>query len=184
MTDGPETDGRRAKGARRRRLLLDATMRVIGRAGVSAVSQRVVAREAGLPASAVTYYFPTVDELLDAALVDVNDGYIEALDRCASRSDPLAALAELVAPPEPNDRPRAAAECELFLLAGRRPSMRAEYVRWIRSLDAFLASYIDDPTRLAAASAAVDGLFLRCYCAPDTLDRCDVQAILTDLVRG
>ncbi|MEE2046687.1 TetR family transcriptional regulator, partial [Nocardiopsis tropica] len=48
----------------RRRLLLDATMRVVEREGVGAVSQRRVAAEAGVPPSTVTYYYAAVDDLL------------------------------------------------------------------------------------------------------------------------
>src|SRR5690606_12519006 len=91
------TDGRRLKGRLRRRRLLDATMRVIERAGVAAVSQRVVAQEAAVPPSAVTYYFPTVDDLLVAALADCNDAYLQELEACAHAEDPVAALARLIA---------------------------------------------------------------------------------------
>ncbi|QKV80249.1 hypothetical protein [Amycolatopsis sp. Hca4] len=42
-------DGRLRKGAARRETLLAATLRVVGRSGVAAVSQRTVAAEAGVP---------------------------------------------------------------------------------------------------------------------------------------
>ena len=90
-------DGRRVKGERRRRLLLDATVALVGRAGTAAVTQRAVAAEAGVAPSAVLYYFPTVDDLLVAALVDVNDRWVGALrDLPAGRTAALDALAALV----------------------------------------------------------------------------------------
>ncbi|CAL9473243.1 HTH-type transcriptional regulator RcdA [Nocardiopsis dassonvillei] len=153
------TDGRRLKGERRRRLLVDAVLRVIGHEGVAAVSQRRVAAEAGVPPSAVMYHYASVDDLLLAALTGVNDSCVAALE--ALSRDPETAprgLAELVAAP---DRGPLRAEFELFLMAARRPALRPQAERWRRAVDAFLFPYLDDPDDRAAAAVAVDGLFLR-----------------------
>ncbi|MGW9346524.1 TetR/AcrR family transcriptional regulator [Nocardiopsis flavescens] len=155
----PATDGRRLKGARRRRLLVDAVLRVIAVEGAAAVSQRRVAAEAGVPPSAVMYHYASVDDLLLAALTGVNDFYVTALEALAR--DPLTApreLAELVAAP---GREHLAAEFELFLMAARRPALRVETERWRRAVDAFLTPHLADPDDRTAAAAAVDGLFLR-----------------------
>jgi TetR/AcrR family transcriptional regulator, regulator of biofilm formation and stress response len=60
---------RQARGARRRDAILDAALRVIARRGVSAVTHRAVAAEAGVPLSSTTYYFESLDELLEDALL-------------------------------------------------------------------------------------------------------------------
>jgi TetR/AcrR family transcriptional regulator, regulator of biofilm formation and stress response len=160
------TDGRRRKGEERRRLLREATMRVVGRGGVAAVTQRAVAAEAGMTPSLVSYHFPTVDALLSATLAAVNDSYVAALERCAREDDPVRALAELVALHATDRTDALAAEYELFLQAGRRPALRAEWVRWTTALDTLLAPLVPDRTARAAAAAGVDGLFLRCWCDP------------------
>jgi TetR/AcrR family transcriptional regulator, regulator of biofilm formation and stress response len=176
-------DGRRRKGEQRRRLLLDATMRVIERAGVAAVSQRGVAQEAGVPPSAVTYYFPTVDHLLVAALAACNDEYLRRFDECAHAPRPLAALAQLIAESANARRAQVAAEYELFLMAGRRPDLLPEAARWTAAVDAFLAPHIPDPAARAGAAAAVDGLFLRCFAAADPPSADEVHAILVRLAQ-
>lgn len=160
------TDGRRRKGEERRRLLREATMRVVGRGGVAAVTQRAVAAEAGMTPSLVSYHFPTIDALLSATLAAVNDAYVAALERCAQEDDPVRALAELVALQAADRTDALAAEYELFLQAGRRPALRDEWVRWTTALDALLAPLVPDRTARAAAAAGVDGLFLRCWCDP------------------
>jgi TetR/AcrR family transcriptional regulator, regulator of biofilm formation and stress response len=176
------TDGRRRKGERRRRLLIEATMRVIERAGAAAVSQRAVAQEAGVPPSAVTYYFPAVDDLLVAALTACNDDYLQRLDECAATADPLAGLAALIAASTGARRAHIAAEYELFLLAARRPGLQAELARWTAAVDAFLAPHVPGPIERAGVVAAVDGLFLRCFCAPEPPGAGAVHAILRGLV--
>ncbi|GAA3225967.1 TetR family transcriptional regulator [Pseudonocardia petroleophila] len=153
-------DGRLVKGERRRRLLLDATLRLVGRGGLTAVTQRAVAAEAGVAASAVLYYFPTVDDLLVAALVDVNDRWVAALRELPADLDALVAL---VAGSSAGDA--GLAEYELYLLAARRPQLRPELDRWWEALDALAARFA--PERAAAFSAVLDGLFLRACTGAD-----------------
>jgi TetR/AcrR family transcriptional regulator, regulator of biofilm formation and stress response len=157
-------------------------MRVIERAGVAAVSQRVVAQEAGVPPSAVTYYFPAVDDLLVAALADCNDDYLRQLDECARDPDPIAALARVIAESNDSRRAHAAAEYELFLIAARRPELQPEVERWTAAMDAYLAPHVADPVRRAAAAAAVDGLFLRCFVAADPPSADEVRAVLASIL--
>ncbi|TQM16354.1 TetR family transcriptional regulator [Pseudonocardia kunmingensis] len=158
-------------------------MRVIERAGVAAVSQRVVAQEAGVPPSAVTYYFPAVDDLLVAALAACNDDYVRQLETCTREPDPLAALARVIADSTDVRRAYVAAEYELYLIAARRPALQPEVERWNVALDAFLAPHVADPVTRAGATAAVDGLFMRCFSRPDPPSATEVREILERLVR-
>lgn len=50
------------------RPLMEATLRIIGRAGVDHVTHRAVAAEAGLSVGAITHHFKTRDAMVDAAL--------------------------------------------------------------------------------------------------------------------
>jgi DNA-binding transcriptional regulator YbjK len=159
-------------------------MRVIERAGVAAVSQRVVAQEAGVPPSAVTYYFPAVDDLLVAALATCNDIYLSGLEACAGDPDPIAALARLIADGTGERRAYIAAEYELFLIAARRPEMQPEAARWTDAVDAFLTPFVGDPIARAGVSAAVDGLLLRCFVSTDPPGADEVHAVLARLVDG
>ncbi|MCE3555747.1 TetR family transcriptional regulator [Pseudonocardia sp. RS11V-5] len=163
-------DGRLRKGALRRRALLDATLRLVGRSGVAAVTQRAAAAEAGLPPSAVLYYFASVDELLVTALREVNDRYVGDLRAVES----LDALADLIADYAAQDRERTIAEYDLYLLAARRPDLRDELERWDRALDDLARRLAPDQADLFAA--AVNGLYLRA--ATSGIDRTTVARIL------
>ncbi|WP_249187950.1 TetR family transcriptional regulator [Nocardiopsis sp. MG754419] len=138
-------------------------MAVIAREGVAAVSQRRVAAEAGVPPSTVTYYYATVDDLLVDALTRVNDAYVTVVEALPSDPDEaLRGFAALIAEGTGHDRAHALAEMELFLIAARRPSLRAQIVRWNDAVDAFLAPYLPTPDSRAGVAAACDGFFLRC----------------------
>ena len=53
----------------RRKAILDATLRIIGRDGIRAVRHRAVAGEADVPLAATTYYFEDINTLLHDAFV-------------------------------------------------------------------------------------------------------------------
>jgi DNA-binding transcriptional regulator YbjK len=151
------SDGRLRKGQRRRRALLEATMRLVGRAGTAAVTQRAVAAEAGVPPSAVLYYYDSVDGLLIAALTDVNDRWVGRLEALGS----IAELVTLVDDCARQDRLLTVAEYELMLHAARRAELREELRRWDTALAGAAARLLpDDGDRRSLLVAAANGLFL------------------------
>ncbi|MFJ4878836.1 TetR/AcrR family transcriptional regulator [Streptomyces sp. NPDC088745] len=169
----PITDGRRLKGERRRRALIEATLRVVERDGASGVTHRTVAREAGLPSTASTYYFESIDALLNEALATSTNEDADRIVALAEGPDDnrhraLAALmAECVA-----DRGRLHAEFELCLRAARRPELRGPNRRWAEALRTFARRLTDDPLRVDLFAHAYDGLLLQGLLAdePPTAD--------------
>ncbi|MEJ2869942.1 TetR family transcriptional regulator [Actinomycetospora sp. OC33-EN08] len=161
------TDGRRRRGATRRRELLDATLRVIARDGLAGISQRRVADEAGVPASAVMYHFASVDDLLVSTLREVNDRYLAELEAVST----LGGLAALIAS---SGRAALVAEYDLFLLAARRDDLRTEVDRWDAALRG-LAERVT-PRRGDVLAAVVNGLWLQA--AVSGLDESGALAVL------
>ncbi|MFH8615657.1 TetR/AcrR family transcriptional regulator [Streptomyces sp. NPDC017979] len=168
-TTDPTTDGRRAKGERRKQELIEATVRVVARDGVAGVSHRAVAREAGQPATAAAYYFSSIDELLTAALTRCMHEDAERVRALAARTDGTAAalggLADVMCAAVARPA-HLLAEYELFLLAARRPELRSATDDWLGAIEEFGRRYTDDPVRLRLLAGAYDGLLM--------------QALLTD----
>lgn len=54
----------RAKSEHRRLQILEATLRIAARDGLKGIKHRAVAREAGVPLAATTYYFRDIEELI------------------------------------------------------------------------------------------------------------------------
>lgn len=175
----PITDGRRAKGERRRQLLIAATVRVIQRDGASGVTHRTVAKEAGVPATAATYYFNSVDALLTAALISSLDADIERLSRLTNAADAgidkRRALALLMSEAV-LDSGRLLAEFELCLLAVRRPELRGSTRRWKAALADFAGTFTDNRWRIELFANAYDGLLLQALLAdePPTVDTLEI----------
>ncbi|MBK1783582.1 TetR family transcriptional regulator [Prauserella sp. ASG 168] len=155
----PVTDGRRARGQRRRAEIIEATLRVVQRDGAAGVTHRTVAREAGVPASLSNYYFATLDDLLVAALSTVADYYTERVRLVLDgESDELRGLAELIAESAGPGRARALAERELSTLAARRPALRPVARRWREAVSELARRRTADPCAVDAVVAASDGL--------------------------
>lgn len=184
VTD-PTHDGRRAKGERSRRQLIEATIRVVARDGVAGVSHRAVAREAGQPATAAAYYFKSIDDLLTAALTRCMEQDAERMRVLAERTDGtesgLRELAELmvrvVTHPD-----HLLAEYELYLLAARRPELRGPTEDWLAAVTEFGSRYTDDPVRLRLLRGTMDGLLMQALLtdAPPTAE--EFEAVLRNIL--
>jgi DNA-binding transcriptional regulator YbjK len=115
---------RQERGERRRRAILEAALRVISKRGIDAVSHRVVAEEAGVPLAATTYYFSSLDELLEGALRLFVDEEAARLTELAERLDgqelPPREIAGLFTAALEHD----VAQFELYVEAARRPALR------------------------------------------------------------
>ncbi len=154
----------------RREQILDATLRVIGRAGREGVTHRAVAEEAGVPLGSTTYYFDSRDDLLGQALEHVArkeaDRHI-ALGEEFRKARNARQLADLLLEQlvfEIEDRDVYIAEYELWLEAGRRPDLREPATAWCDAVQLAVAGAMEklgstDPAADASLIvAAIDGL--------------------------
>ncbi len=189
MTGSAAADGRRAKGERRRRAILDATARVIERDGVAGVSHRAIAREAEVPAASIAYYFAGIDDLLVATLLESVDLLIADVARMRERAPAdgrewARAIAENLALMIDERRARTIAEYELYLLAARRPALRPAARRWIEVASAQVGEAREvDAGVVKALFAAIDGLLMQALIAAEPPTADDFEPALHFLLR-
>jgi TetR/AcrR family transcriptional repressor of bet genes len=88
----------RAKSDKQRRALIDAAIRVVARAGHPGATVGALAKEAGLAAGIVSFYFGGKDKLLTASLDDLIRDYDSVLHKHlkAAGSKPQARLAAMI----------------------------------------------------------------------------------------
>lgn len=75
-----------------RKLILDATEKLMVEEGYAAVSSRRVAQALGLNAATVHYYYPTTDDLFIALHRRMTESQVEQLETVLSSTDPLEAF--------------------------------------------------------------------------------------------
>ncbi len=167
---------RTSRGEERRALILRAALRVIGARGVGGATHRAVAEAAGVPVATTTYYFATLDELLEDALRLFVADEIAALhaataELMAAEDIPPAAVADVVESAlvhaDPDRRLLAVAQFDLYVEAARRPALREVAAECIVAYEAFAAVALEavgvpDAEALAPIFVAVaDGLGLQ-----------------------
>jgi DNA-binding transcriptional regulator YbjK len=172
-------DQRLVRGERRRADLIDATLTVIERDGVGGVSHRAVAKVAGVSPSAAIHHFSTLDDLLVAALIKANEDSIAAVEAV----EDVEGLAELLVEQAREHRSRFVAVYELYLLAARRPALRAEANRWIDSVEAAARRLGADEVGAQALTMALDGAGIEALLTAEPPDRKRAIEVLLRVLR-
>lgn len=81
----------RAGSEQRRRLILEAALRIVVREGVRGIRHRAVAKEADVPLAATTYYFKDIQELINDTFTLYAEQALEVVNQFALRLyEPLA----------------------------------------------------------------------------------------------
>ncbi|MFJ2178223.1 TetR/AcrR family transcriptional regulator [Streptomyces sp. NPDC087851] len=171
----------------RRQRIIDAALRVVGRAGIAGLSHRTVAAEADVPLGSTTYHFASLDELLIAALRQANEGFADAVRKSGALTDPAcdiaAELARLTGEWLAGDRTGVELEYELYLAALRRPALRPVAAEWCGALAEPLAARID-PVTARALVALLDGICLQVLLTDGVYDEEYARQALARLIPG
>ncbi|WP_433477950.1 TetR/AcrR family transcriptional regulator [Spirillospora sp. CA-142024] len=129
--------------------ILQATLRLIGEQGIGAVTNRAVAREAGVSLGSLTYHFPSQEDLLREALHTFVD---EEIARITAYVTSLAesGIAAVQAADEVEKAvvgfaygPEQIANLELHLHAARDPALREASVRSVEAYDHLAAAILE-----------------------------------------
>ncbi|NIY64670.1 TetR/AcrR family transcriptional regulator [Streptomyces malaysiensis] len=163
----------------RRQRIIDAAITVVGERGIAALSHRAVAAAADVPLGSTTYHFATLDDLLVAALEQVNAEWLADVERWVREAPPEAspadAMAELMERMLQGDRDRLELEYELYLAALRRASVRPIVARYLDDTAELLARRTGDLEVARQVGALFDGLLLQLLLTGRPFDRAEVR---------
>lgn len=168
---GPAQD----RSRRRRATLLDAAVHLLTDGGFAAVTHRAVARHAGLPLAATTYYFASRGQLIAEAFATLVDRELGTLRDWIAHHGLPGLLDQIAAA----DRTRQLSLWELYVHAGRDPALQAIARRWTDGCLHILARTLGLPphdTRVRLLSTTVTTLWLEHLVEQRPLD--DARALL------
>jgi DNA-binding transcriptional regulator YbjK len=155
-------DGRRVRGEASRQAILDATVRVIAAGGLTSVTHRAVAAEAGVSTASTTYHFATLDDLLQATLSSLATTGVTRLARGVELAEAggltLADAATTFLTEElgPN-RDAFIANLELQFASVRRPAWSTVMTNIYDSFVELIEHYVGDEHAARAIFSAVFG---------------------------
>lgn len=163
-----------------------AAVACIAEVGVGNVTHRRIAASAGVPLGSTTYYFPTLHDLVAAALTEVATRAQDDLARWSEAlrpaEDRAGALVRLLAD-YLSDRSRALLEYELYLAAARDDQLAPAARIWLDGLTGLFAEFTD-PVSARALCALVDGLLVAALVTGEELDGTALESAARLLLRG
>jgi TetR/AcrR family transcriptional regulator, regulator of biofilm formation and stress response len=139
---------RQDRSRRRRDALLRATIELLGESGAKSVTHRAVAERAGLPLASTTYYFRSVNQLIEEALklhVAERVAELEGLAMLAlaasgaSAQDIAERLAEVLAAAP---TPILVAQYQMYLEAGRNPALQPAVTEALAAFERLAAAVL------------------------------------------
>ena len=180
------------RGMKRKTEILDAALRIIARDGLSALTMRALASEAGIPLGATTYYFPSKSALITEAFqlhaARETDRVIAAMRKLSpERSAHQLAdeLAKFLISGLTDHRSQLIAEYELLIGATREPNLAALSRTWHVPMRQELS---DAAARLGSLKPVVDAQVLLGLLAglevdhlsvePSAIDKAAIRSIL------
>jgi TetR/AcrR family transcriptional regulator, regulator of biofilm formation and stress response len=180
MTNGQAP--RQDRSRRRRESLLRATIELLGETGAKSVTHRAVAERAGLPLASTTYYFASVQQLIEEALkLHVAERVAELQSIAVSVAVPGASaqkiaeqLAELLVARAPGVL---VAQYQMYLEAARNPVLRPAVADALAAFERLAAVVLGalgarDPQQAADAFVALlDGFALHRAARPRPADQ-------------
>ncbi|HUP69191.1 MAG TPA: TetR/AcrR family transcriptional regulator [Acidimicrobiales bacterium] len=183
----------------RRRELVRAAWRVVGRDGLDGLTTRAVAREAGWSTGVLAHYFANRDALLRAAFRLVFEEVMDRMEATvAAIPDPTRALTEALLQAVPIDarqRTEAIVWFTFLGLAAGQPALgdeaRARYAMWLdfieRTVEAALAGghlAKGEARRIARVLVShVDGLTVQAIFDPTGLSMRRLKVELSECIR-
>ncbi|MDJ1133116.1 TetR/AcrR family transcriptional regulator [Streptomyces iconiensis] len=165
----------------RRQRIIDAAIRLVELKGIDALSHRTVAAEADVPLGSTTYHFASLDDLLVAALEQVNCEPQTAIqcwsDGLEGEAPLVDALTRIMEDYASGDSGRIRLEYELYLAALRRPLLQPLAAEWIDGMVTLLSRHTDVRTARALVGL-IDGLLLQFLLTDRPFDREEVRSAL------
>jgi len=186
------------KGERRRYALVSAAADLLREGGFEAVRHRAVARRAGLPLASTTYYFSSLDNLVENAVEHIGAmeaaqlrARVEALSRRRRGTEATAdVLVDLLVgePADAHVSEQLISRYERYIACARQPALREIQRRLLHQrVDAVVEAVSRSgrsvrPDLLTALVCAVDGAVVSALVADDDGPRDVARATLVDVL--
>ncbi len=175
-----DTKDRRDSPDRRQRIV-DATLIVIAEQGVAGTTHRRIAATAGVPLGSVTYYFDTLDILIQTAFLQLAEqssaAFGERLAQANDRESAKAAVVSIIAESIWATPGTLLLSYELYAYAARHPAVASVMQRWMQNSRSALERFFD-PLTARALDALVEGIGIHNSIDPEPLEAKEIEVIV------
>jgi DNA-binding transcriptional regulator YbjK len=165
----------------RRQRIVDATLEVIAKHGVTGTTHRRIADEANVPLGSVTYYFATLEALVSAAFLQLaaqsSALFGARLEAASDRSEAIDAVVDIIAGTIWAEPRTLLLSYELYAFAVRHPAVGAVMQQWMDNSRRALERLFD-PLTARALDALIEGIGIHNSIDRAPLDREAIRIIV------
>jgi TetR/AcrR family transcriptional regulator, regulator of biofilm formation and stress response len=176
---------RRPADPERSKRIAWAALEIVAEHGVEGVTHRRAAELAGVPLGSTTYYFRSLDHLLEVALALAVERGAAELKSWANAIEPGTNLVQIATNfllwRADTVREGAVAANELWLAARRRPNLQPLAAAWSEQVVSLFSAFTDALTARTLA-VLLEGCFVRCFVMGERIERADVEPLIARVV--
>ncbi|EOL8988235.1 TetR/AcrR family transcriptional regulator [Cronobacter dublinensis] len=175
----------RQNDPQRRERILEATLACIATHGFHHITHRKIAQQADVPLGSVTYYFKTLETLLEEAFTrfaeTMSCQYQALMSQAKSREEACEAVTALICGAQVTTPENMELMYQLYAYAGRQPQLKIIMQDWMRRSQQTLETWFD-PATARALDAFVEGMTLHYVIDREPLSRETIRATVGRIV--
>lgn len=175
-----KTPGRRARryDPQRRERLIAVTLQVIEQYGITGTSSRKVAEMADVSLGSLTYYFESINQLIEEAFVQISlkisNDFSEMLGAAKTPEEAITAVVDIIDGKVWGSPQTLTLSFELYTFVSRNPQSKALPQRWMKQSRQALEHHFS-PATARVIDALIEGIGIHNYFDEEPMTRTEIE---------
>ncbi|MEG3131128.1 TetR family transcriptional regulator [Pantoea cypripedii] len=165
----------------RRERLIAVTLEAIGKYGVAGTTSRKVAKMADVSLGSLTYYFESINELLEEAFVQlsltISSEFRELLGAARNREEALTAVVDIIDKKIWGSPQTLTLSFELYAFVSRNPKLKNLPREWMNQSRQALEQHFT-PSTARAIDALIEGIGIHNFFDEKPMTRLEIEKIV------
>lgn len=168
----------------RRERLITVTLEVIEQHGVAGTSTRKVAEIADVSLGSLTYYFESINHLLEEAFTHlstkISNAFSERLDAAKTREEALTAVVDIIDQNIWGSPQTLTLSFELYSFVSRNPHLQSLPQRWMEQSRLALERHFT-PSTARAVDALIEGIGIHNHFDQEPMPRVEIESLIRQI---
>nr|WP_249215897.1 TetR family transcriptional regulator [Citrobacter sp. JGM124] len=164
--------------------MITATLEVIEQYGVAGTSTRKVAEIADVSLGSLTYYFESINHLLEEAFTHlstkISNAFSERLSAARTREDAITAVVDIIDQNIWSSPQTLTLSFELYSFVSRNPHLQSLPQRWMQQSRLALAQHFT-PSTARALDALIEGIGIHNRFDKEPMPRVEIESLIRQI---
>lgn len=188
MDDNNHTNEVKVTGRRKRRYdpsrrerLIAVTLEAIEKHGITGTSSRKVAEMADVSLGSLTYYFESINQLIEEAFtqlsLSISNEFCEMLAAAKTREEALTAVVDIIDQKIWGSQGTLTLSFELYTFVSRNPQLKSLPQSWMKQSRAALEQHFT-PATARVIDAFIEGIGIHNYFDEQPMTRAEIERVI------